>query len=62
MRKLSVYMLALLLTTLSLAGCLDSEEEETASSPVGEWYLYEDLLVTFEEDGTVIVHIEEGMV
>ncbi len=62
MRRFSVYMLALLLTTLSLAGCLHAEEEETVTSPVGEWYLYEDLLVTFEEDGTVIVHIEEDVV
>jgi len=58
MRKFSVYMMALLLTTLSIAGCLHEEDEESTSSPVGEWYLYEDLLVTFLENGTVIVHVD----
>ncbi len=59
MRKFSVYMLALLLTTLSIAGCLHADEEETSSSPVGDWYMGEDLLVTFEEDGTLIIYADE---
>ncbi len=52
-------MLALLLTTLSIAGCLHADEEETSSSPVGDWYMGEDLLVTFEEDGTLIIYADE---
>ena len=59
MREFSVYMLALLLTTLSIAGCLHADEEETSSSPVGDWYMGEDLLVTFEEDGTLIIYADE---
>ncbi|SVB49819.1 uncharacterized protein METZ01_LOCUS202673, partial [marine metagenome] len=51
MKKVA-YLLTLTMLLASLAGCAGDDDDDD-SSPVGEWYSAEAMLIDMNEDGTL---------
>ena len=53
MKKVA-YLLTLTMLLASLAGCAGDDDDDDDSSPVGDWYSAEAMIMDMNEDGTLI--------
>ena len=53
MKKVA-YLLTLTMLLASLAGCAGDDDDDDDSSPVGDWYSAEAMIMDINEDGTLI--------
>ena len=53
MRKIAI-LITLTMLLASLAGCAGDDDDDDDSSPVGDWYSAEAMIMDMNEDGTLI--------